>query len=66
MPADVDALVTVVVVAVAAAADDDDGATEKLNPVVAAAWNNDPDVAEAAAVDAPVADTEAKAGVEAA
>ena len=70
MPADVDALVTVVVVAVAAAADDDDGATAKLKLLVEAVGNNDPDVAEAAAADgtveAPVADTEAKVGVEAA
>jgi len=70
MPPDVDALVTVVVVAVAAAADDDDGATAKLKLLVEAAGNNDPDVAEAAAADgtveAPVADTEAKVGVEAA
>ena len=70
MPADVDALVTVVVVAVAAAADDDDGATEKLKPLVEAAGNNDPDVAEAevadGAVDAPVAEIEAIVGVEAA
>jgi hypothetical protein len=69
MPADVDALVTVVVVAVAAAAADDDGATEKLKPLVEAAGNNDPDVAEAevadGAVDAPVAETEAIVGVEA-
>jgi hypothetical protein len=71
MPADVDALVTVVVVAVAAAADDDDGATAKLKLLVEeAAGNSDPDVAEAAAADgtveAPVADMEAKVGVEAA
>lgn len=70
MPADVDALVTVVVVAVAAAADDDDGATAKVKLLVEAAGNNDPDFAEAAAADgtveAPVADTEAKVGVEAA
>lgn len=72
MPADVDALVTVVVVAVAAAADDDDGATAKLKPLGEAAGNNDPGVAEAetaaadGTVEAPVAETEAKVGVEAA
>jgi hypothetical protein len=69
MPADVEALVTVVVVAVAAAAADD-GATAKLKPLVETAGNDDPDAAEAAAADGtveePVANTEAKVGVEAA
>uniref|UniRef100_A0A0A9EZC8 Uncharacterized protein n=1 Tax=Arundo donax TaxID=35708 RepID=A0A0A9EZC8_ARUDO len=68
MPADVDALVTVVVVAVAAAADD--GAAAKLKPLVETAGNNDPAVAGPAVadgrVDAPVAETEANVGVEAA
>ncbi|TVU36448.1 hypothetical protein EJB05_18383, partial [Eragrostis curvula] len=56
MPTDVVALVTVVVVAVAAGADD--GATVKLNALVEAVADG--------AVDAPVAETEANVGVEAA